>query len=85
MTIRELTAFDPDTIRALYASVGWTNHTADPEMLRFYADVSPRPPEGPAAPRPLPTPKKAPPFSRRGFSYALLPHSRSMPAARQAA
>ncbi len=34
MTICELTTFDFDTILNLYASVGWTNYTDKPEMLR---------------------------------------------------
>lgn len=34
MTIRELTEFDFDTILKLYASVGWTNYTDNPEMLK---------------------------------------------------
>ena len=34
MTIRELTTFDLDTILDLYSSVGWTNYTDDPEMLK---------------------------------------------------
>ena len=34
MTICELTTFDFDTILNLYASVGWTNYTDKPEMLK---------------------------------------------------
>ena len=34
MKICELTAFDFDTIFDLYASVGWTNYTDKPEMLK---------------------------------------------------
>ena len=34
MIIRELDTFDFDTILDLYASVGWTNYTDKPEMLR---------------------------------------------------
>ena len=34
MTICELTTFEFDTILSLYASVGWTNYTDKPEMLR---------------------------------------------------
>lgn len=34
MTIRELNPFDFHTILDLYASVGWTNYTENPEMLR---------------------------------------------------
>ena len=34
MTIRELTALDFDAILPLYAAVGWTNYTENPEMLR---------------------------------------------------
>lgn len=34
MTVRELTTFDFDTIHDLYASVGWTNYTDKPEMMR---------------------------------------------------
>ena len=34
MTIRELTTFDLDTILDLYSSVGWTNYTDNPEMLK---------------------------------------------------
>ncbi len=38
MTIRELNAFDFDTILRLYTSAGWTNYTKDPEMLSgFYS------------------------------------------------
>ncbi len=33
MIVRELTAFDPDVLLDLYASVGWTNYTRAPEML----------------------------------------------------
>ena len=34
MTICELTAFDLDTILNLYSSVGWTNYTDNPEMVK---------------------------------------------------
>ena len=34
MIIRELTAFDLDTILNLYSSVGWTNYTDNPEMVK---------------------------------------------------
>lgn len=34
MTIRELTTFDLDTLLNLYYSVGWTNYTDKPEMLK---------------------------------------------------
>ena len=34
MTICELNTFDFDTILDLYVSVGWTNYTDKPEMLR---------------------------------------------------
>ena len=34
MTIRELTTFDLGVILDLYNSVGWTNYTRAPEMLR---------------------------------------------------
>lgn len=34
MTIRELTTFDLDTLLNLYSSVGWTNYTDKPEMLK---------------------------------------------------
>ena len=34
MTICELTTFDFDTILKLYSSVGWTNYTEKPEMLK---------------------------------------------------
>ena len=34
MTICEMTTFDFDTILNLYASVGWTNYTNNPEMLK---------------------------------------------------
>ncbi len=34
MTIREYTAYDEAEILSLYESVGWTNYTARPEMLR---------------------------------------------------
>lgn len=34
MQIRELTAFDLDTMLDLYSSVGWTAYTDKPEMLR---------------------------------------------------
>ena len=34
MTIRELTTFDLDTILNLYSSVGWTNYTDNPEMVK---------------------------------------------------
>ena len=34
MTIRELKTFDFDTILNLYSSVGWTNYTENPEMLK---------------------------------------------------
>ena len=34
MTICELTTFDLDTILNLYSSVGWTNYTDNPEMVK---------------------------------------------------
>ena len=34
MTIRELTTFDLGVLLDLYNSVGWTNYTRAPEMLR---------------------------------------------------
>lgn len=34
MTIKEMKAFDMDELLALYASVGWTNYTDNPEMLK---------------------------------------------------
>ncbi|MCH5347817.1 MAG: GNAT family N-acetyltransferase [Oscillospiraceae bacterium] len=34
MIIRELDTFDLDTILNLYSSVGWTNYTDKPEMLK---------------------------------------------------
>ena len=34
MTIHELTTFDFDTVLNLYSSVGWTNYTDKPEMLK---------------------------------------------------
>lgn len=34
MRICELTVFDMDEILALYSSVGWTNYTKDPEMVK---------------------------------------------------
>lgn len=34
MMIRELSTFDFDTILKLYSSVGWTNYTQNPQMLR---------------------------------------------------
>ncbi len=34
LRICELTTFDFDTILKLYASVGWTNYTEKPEMLK---------------------------------------------------
>lgn len=34
MTIRELTTFDLEVLLDLYNSVGWTNYTRAPEMLR---------------------------------------------------
>lgn len=34
MTIREMTAFDLDTILNLYSSVGWTRYTDNPEILK---------------------------------------------------
>lgn len=34
MKICELTAFDFDTILRLYSSVGWTNYTEKPELLK---------------------------------------------------
>lgn len=33
MMIKEMKAFDMDELLALYASVGWTNYTDNPEML----------------------------------------------------
>ena len=39
MEIREYRNYDEGEILGLYASVGWTNYTADPQMLcRAYAD-----------------------------------------------
>lgn len=32
--IREYSKYDPDEVMALYRSVGWTNYTERPEMLR---------------------------------------------------
>ncbi len=40
MTICELTTFDLDTILSLYSSVGWTNYTENPEMLKNAYDNS---------------------------------------------
>ncbi len=34
MTVRELTAIDLDVLIDLYNSVGWTNYTEKPEMLK---------------------------------------------------
>ncbi len=34
MTVRELTAIDLDVLLDLYNSVGWTNYTEKPEMLK---------------------------------------------------
>lgn len=34
MTIREMTTFDLEVLLDLYNSVGWTNYTRAPEMLR---------------------------------------------------
>lgn len=34
MTIKEMKAFDIDELLALYNSVGWTNYTDNPEMLK---------------------------------------------------